>query len=76
LIIGLANYSKHKDDNRDLHSGTKEILESFGLTTNCESKLDNSPILSGLRILSNKFELHEVVKIVTNWRENLWLSNN
>jgi hypothetical protein len=76
LIIGLANYSKHKDDDGNLHSGTKEILECFGLNVDKDSELDESPILNGLNILSDKWDLFVVLKTVTTWRENLWLNDN
>lgn len=69
LIIGLANYYKHKDSK--FHNGTVEILKSFNLDHNSENVIDNSPIFEGLEILNNEWNLFEIKKIVTDYRKNL-----
>lgn len=69
LIIGLANYYKHKDSK--FHNGTVEILKSFNLDVNNENVVDNSPIFEGLDILNSKWNLFEIKKIVTDYREKL-----
>lgn len=71
LIIGLANYSKHKEE-KELHKGTREILESFNLSLLNEFNIEKSPIFEGLSILNNKWDLFEILNIVANWREKLW----
>ncbi|MEX8546617.1 MAG: hypothetical protein V5804_03365 [Mucilaginibacter sp.] len=71
LIIGLANYFKHKDD-KVLHDHTRLILESFNLKYDNETFIDETPIFMGLAILNDKWNLFDVFKIVINWRENLW----
>lgn len=47
LVIALANYSKHKDDDGDLHKGTMEILTDFGLSIDKRASVENSAILKG-----------------------------
>jgi hypothetical protein len=69
LIIGLANYYKHKDSK--LHNGTVEILNSFNLDINSDNIIDNSPIFEGLEILNKAWNLFEIQKIVTDYRKNL-----
>lgn len=73
LIIGLANYSKHKDDEL-LHKGTIEILTSFKLNFGIDVEIEQSPIFRGLTILDEQWDLFKIVKIVKDWRENLWLT--
>ncbi|MDO9186887.1 MAG: hypothetical protein Q7W13_12815 [Bacteroidia bacterium] len=75
LIIGLANYLKHRDE-KELHKGTREILESFSLHFGNENNIDNSPIFDGLAILSEDWDLFEVLEIVKKWREKLWTLEN
>ena len=69
LIIGLANYIKHKEDPK-LHNGTKEILDCFGL--NNSDQIDESPIFGGLDILDGNWDLFNVLNIVKEWREKLF----
>lgn len=73
LIIQLANYAKHKDDEGKLHDTTKKILESFSLNTEPEDiEIYKSPIFEGLTILSPEKNLFDVFKIVITWRKKLW----
>lgn len=73
LIIGLANYIKHKEDEGSLHKGTSEILKSFGLDTSKEADIiDSSPIFEGLTILTENWSLIEIVSNVIIWRSNLF----
>jgi hypothetical protein len=74
LIIGLANYSKHKEDDGKLHQGTIEILKSFNLSFEKYIDINNSPVFNGLAILNDDWNLFEVLNIVKNWRELLWES--
>jgi hypothetical protein len=69
LIIGLANYYKHKDGK--FHNGTSEILKSFNLDINSENVIDNSPIFEGLELLNYEWNLFEIKKIVTDYRKKL-----
>lgn len=71
LIIGLANYSKHVDDDGPFHPQTKQTLEHFNLRTNKEFDIDNSPIYKGLELLNNNSDLFELVKIVKEWRKKI-----
>ena len=72
LIIGLANYSKHKEDDGLLHKGTSEILKSFSLDISKEIDIDSSPIFEGLTILTESWNLFEIESKVNNWRANLF----
>ena len=74
LIIGLANYAKHKDEGT-LHKGTKNILDHFNLNYENVTYLDNSPIFQGLTLLNKDRDLFQVKNIVTDWREYLWSRN-
>lgn len=74
LIIGLANYAKHKDEGA-LHKGTKDILDHFKLNYNVVTYLEKSPIFEGLTLLNLKWDLFEIKKLVTDWREYLWSRN-
>lgn len=76
LIIGLANYSKHKEEDGKLHFGTKEILECFKLSTDKEPEPDKSPVFDGLSVLNESWNLFEILEVVKNWRERLWSEEN
>jgi hypothetical protein len=71
LIIGLANYSKHKDEGIP-HRGTKEVLDCFGLNYKNVTYLDNSPIFQGLSILDENWDLVKIKAIAIEWRKLLW----
>ena len=70
LIIGLANYIKHKEEKK-LYQGTTDILDSFGLLVN--QKIEQSPVFEGLTLLNDSWDLMEVLKMVLEWREKLFL---
>ncbi len=69
LIIGLANYIKHKEDGK-LHGGTQAILDEFKITR-IGDDIKESPIFSGLTLLSKEWDLFEITKTVTTWRKIL-----
>jgi hypothetical protein len=71
LIIGLANYSKHKDEGIP-HKGTKEVLDCFELNYENVTYLDNSPIFQGLTILDENWDLVKIKAIAIEWRKLLW----
>ncbi len=71
LVIGLANYSKHKDEGIP-HKGTKEILDFFALNYVDTKSLDNSPIFQGLTLLNKDWNLFEIKCEVKKWRELLY----
>ncbi|WP_121965710.1 hypothetical protein [Myroides sp. N17-2] len=77
LIIGLANYIKHKDDDGELRKGTSDILRSFNLDVSKNPDIvESSPIFIGLTILSETWNLFEIELNVTNWRANLFKTIN
>lgn len=69
LIIGLANFYKHKDEIK-LHTGTRNILDTFNLETS--GRIEESPIFEGLTILDEKWNLFKVYEIVIDWRKELF----
>ncbi|RFC53190.1 hypothetical protein [Brumimicrobium aurantiacum] len=69
LIIGLANYLKHKDEGK-LHSGTKNILNAFNLETS--EMIEESPIFKGLDILDEKWDLIKIYEMIIDWRKELF----
>ena len=70
LIIGLANYYKHKDSK--FHNGTIEVIKSFNLDIDSENVVDASPIFDGLEILNYEWNLFEIQKTVTDYRRRLF----
>lgn len=72
LIIALANYFKHKDED-ELRKATRETLEYFDLNPSKNLDLGESPIFKGMSILSEEWDLFEMLKIVEEWREELWI---
>lgn len=72
LIVTLANYSKHLDDDSEFHENTKNVLKHFKLNTEKDGDVDNSAIFRGLDLLDEKWDLFKIMKIVNDWRENLW----
>jgi hypothetical protein len=72
LIIALANYCKHRDDDGPLRPGTHELLDSYGLNASKEADIiDSSPIFDGLTLLSENWDLSEIISILKDWRTNL-----
>lgn len=75
LIIGLANYFKHRDDENDLRKGTSRVLLDCGLKINKDTDITESPIIKGLELLTEKWGLSDLIIIAEYWRENLWIEN-
>ncbi|WP_101902805.1 hypothetical protein [Tenacibaculum dicentrarchi] len=72
LIIGLANYFKHREDNGKLHKGTQNILNDLDFRYDKEVDIVDSPIFKGLDLLTNKWELNDLLERTSSWREKLW----
>lgn len=72
LIVSLANFSKHKEEGSP-HKHTRECLEHFGLNCTEGADLNDSPIFSGIEILSSTWNLLEIADSVMTWRESLWI---
>lgn len=71
LIICLANYYKHRDDDRSLHPGTAKVLDDLQIPfSNIE--IEESPIFKGMDLLSINWNLSEISKRLFDWRESLW----
>lgn len=83
LIITLANYYKHRDLPTELHKFTSNPLLDLKLGYKNYYDIDNnkyfhkmgadSPIFNGLSLLSEQWEFKDLITIVSEWRENLWI---
>lgn len=72
LIIAIANYYKHRDLPKELHKQTAEIF--YKLNIEVEDKIgSSSPIFEGFSLLSDLWNFNDLINIVSDWRENLWL---
>ena len=71
LFIGLANYFKHRDDEKDFRPKTKELLDSFNFTYDI-FEVDSSPIFLGMDLISKEWDLMIALEIVIEWREAMW----
>jgi len=81
LIIALANYYKHRDLPSELHKHTTNPFDDLSIKykqSNSKNKKfsyvvgSESPIFNGLSLLSDRWNLKDLVRIVVEWRENLW----
>ena len=72
LIIALANYYKHRDNEKDLHDRTKSVLVDLDLNYLDIIEPENLPILKGMDFLSSTWNLNDITEKVTQWREALW----
>ncbi len=83
LIISIANYYKHRDLPDEIHKNTSKPFNDLGIEyKEFFSKKNNkhynkigseSPVFTGLSILSEEWDLNELIIIVSKWRENLWI---
>lgn len=83
LIITIANYYKHRDLPPELHKNTMKILDDLNIKFREVSDEEtseyfhtmgaSSPIYSGLVMLSENWDFIDLINIVSEWRENLWL---
>jgi len=82
LIIAIANYYKHRDLTGELGKYTvntlndlkiefKEIFEDGKFFHKVGS---SSPVFEGLSLLSESWEFNDLINIVSEWRENMWLN--
>lgn len=84
LIITIANYYKHRDLPPELHKNTAKILGDLNIkyrevydeqNTEYFHTMDaGSPVFSGLDMLSENWDFIDLINIVSEWRENLWIN--
>lgn len=84
LIISIANYYKHRDLPTDLRKDTAKHFENLGIEYKYFYDSENSkyfhkigadsPVFSGLSYLSDSWDFNDLIQIVSEWRENLWLT--
>jgi len=65
LIIGTANYFKHKDENGEIHKGTQNILNDFEYRFDKDVNIEDSPIFKSLDLLTERWELKKLLNKVT-----------
>lgn len=84
LIITIANYYKHRDLPPELHSNTTRVLDELNIkyrefydeqnTQYFHAIGAGSPVFSGLDMLSKNWDFLDLINIVTEWRETLWIN--
>jgi len=84
LITTIANYYKHRDLPPSLHNNTERVLESLNIKFKNVYDEQNfkyfhevgacSPVFSGLSMLSENWDIKDLIDIVSEWRENLWIT--
>jgi len=84
LIITIANYYKHRDLPPELHNNTTRILDDLNIKFREVYDEQNSkyfhaigassPVFSGLDMLSENWDFIDLINIVSEWRENLWIN--
>ncbi len=71
LIICLANYIKHKeDDNEEFHKHTKRVLSQFNLNTDKQCDITESAVFRGLDLLDENWDLIAIKDSVLRWRKS------
>jgi len=83
LIIAIANYYKHRDLPTKLHPNTVKPFDDLNIkykeTYDEQSDKNHhivgscSPVYNGFSLLSELWNFNDLIDIVTDWRENIWL---
>jgi hypothetical protein len=82
LIITIANYYKHRDLPKELQKHTLKRLNDLKIEFKEIFKDGNffhkvgssSPVFEGFSLLSESWKFNDLINIVSEWRENLWLN--
>ncbi|ADQ78775.1 hypothetical protein Palpr_0619 [Paludibacter propionicigenes WB4] len=84
LIIAIANYYKHRDSPSKLRSNTIKPLNDLKIAYKEIYDEQNeiyshivgscSPVFEGLSLLSELWDFNDLINIVSDWRENMWLN--
>lgn len=84
LIIAIANYYKHRDLPTPLHENTAKIFDNLNIDFKCVYDVQNdkyfheigsnSPVFSGFSLLSESWSFDDLINIVSEWRECMWLN--
>ena len=74
LIVGIANYYKHRDEN-NLKPNTTNILKDCNFRFDKDTPTQDSPIFKGLEYYTSTWDLTKLIETVTDWREKLWRSD-
>lgn len=83
LIIAIANYYKHRDLPPKLAKHTLKSLNDLNIEFKEIYDVENdkyfhkigsgSPVFEGFSLLSEFWNFNDLINIVSEWRENLWL---
>lgn len=83
LITSIANFYKHRDLPADLRQSTLKHFDNLAIpykvfynteTSEYFHKIGSaSPVFEGLCLLTETWNLNELIEIVSEWREILWL---
>ena len=75
LIISLANYFKHRDENNKLHKQTEECFKKVDIlrfSSKGDERYEDTLITEGLLILIEDIrDIQGLLEIVKTWRKNL-----
>ena len=84
LIIAIANYYKHRDSPTTLHENTSKIFDNLNINFKYVYDAEgdkyfheigsNSPVFTGFSVLSELWNFDDLINIVSEWRENMWLN--
>jgi len=85
LIIALANFYKHRDLSEVLRKNTSDPFKDLNIKYIEHSFTDelhkvkyshsvgaSSPVFTGFSLLSELWDFNDLIKIATEWRENMW----
>ncbi len=75
LIISLANYFKHRDENNKLHKQTEECFRKVDIlrfSSKGDERYEDSLITEGLLLLIDDIrDIRGLLEIVKNWKKDL-----
>ena len=72
LIVALANYIKHKeDDAENFHKTTRSVLKNFNFNINKDCDITESAIFSGLEKIDENWNLKNIQSRVEEWRKDI-----
>ena len=84
LIIAIANYYKHRDLPEKLHPKTVKPFNDLNIKyqeiydeqsqKHYHIVGSRSPVFEGFSILSELWNFNDLIDIVTDWRENMWIN--
>lgn len=84
LIIAIANFYKHRDTPPPLQKHTRQVFDDLKIDYKEIFDVENgkyyhsvgasSPVFSGFSLLSECWRFDDLIGIVSEWREDMWLN--